>query len=109
MLRFVTEIPTDYPIGGVHCVPILDNGNLMMVWDREEKVLTTIGGRLEANESLEEGLNREVMEEAGIELTDNRVPFASWFWKETNGYTVYYLTKVKRFLRFQRDMRKLDM
>ncbi|MBB3073485.1 hypothetical protein FHS14_006544, partial [Paenibacillus baekrokdamisoli] len=34
MLKFITEIPTDFPIGGVHCVPILGNGNLVMVWDR---------------------------------------------------------------------------
>lgn len=98
MLKFITELPTDYPIGGVHCIPIFESGNLMMVWDRDEKVLTTIGGRLEVNESIEEGLHREVMEEAGIELTEIRAPFASWFWKETRGYTVYYLTQVKRIL-----------
>jgi len=96
LLKFINEIPTDYPIGGVHCIPLLDNGNLMMVWDREEKVLTTIGGRIEQNETLEDGLNREVMEEAGIEITDVRLPFASWFWEESNGYTVYFLTHVKR-------------
>lgn len=52
MLNFISELPTDYPIAGVHCVPILDNGNLLMVWDRDEKTLTTIGGRLEGNEYL---------------------------------------------------------
>ncbi|WP_219836950.1 NUDIX domain-containing protein [Paenibacillus sp. R14(2021)] len=97
MLRFINEIPTDFPIGGVHCIPILDDGNLMMVWDREEKVLTTIGGRLELNESINEGLEREVMEEAGIEITDKRTTFASWFWEETQSYTIYILTNVKRF------------
>ncbi|QHW34737.1 NUDIX hydrolase [Paenibacillus rhizovicinus] len=97
MLTFITELPTDFPIGGVHCVPVLDNGNMMMVWDKDEQVLTTIGGRIEADESLEEALDREVMEEAGIELTGRRIPFASWFWASTEGYTVYYLSEVKRF------------
>ena len=93
MLTFITELPTDYPIGGVHCIPVLANGTMMMT----EKVLTTIGGRLEQNESLDDGLEREAMEEAGIELAERRVPFACWFWEETKGYTVYYLTEVKRF------------
>jgi 8-oxo-dGTP diphosphatase len=97
MLRFINELPKDYPIAGVHCVPILENGNMMMVWDRDEKVLTTIGGRLEKNESLQDGLDREVLEEAGIELTNRRIPFASWFWEETRSYTVYFLARVKRF------------
>ncbi|WP_222124403.1 NUDIX domain-containing protein, partial [Micrococcus luteus] len=48
------------------------------------EVLTTIGGRLEENESIQEGLEREALEEAGIELAEIRIPFASWFWKETN-------------------------
>lgn len=85
MLKYISEIPTDYPVGGVHCIPILDNGNLIMVWDRDEKVLTTIGGRIENHESLNEALDREAMEEAGIEIADIRIPFASWFWTETKG------------------------
>ncbi|WP_256376736.1 NUDIX hydrolase [Cohnella herbarum] len=93
-------------MGGVHCIPLLDNGNLMMVWDREEKVLTTIGGRLEQNETIEDGLDREVMEEAGIELTEIRVPFASWFWKESNGYTIYFLTLVKRICEIPKGYEK---
>lgn len=98
MLKLINELPTDFPIAGVHCVPVFDNGNLMMVWDREEKVLTTIGGRLEENESIQEGLEREALEEAGIELAEIRIPFASWFWKETNSYTVYFLTQVNKFV-----------
>ncbi len=39
MLKLINELPTDFPIAGVHCVPVFDNGNLMMVWDREEKYL----------------------------------------------------------------------
>jgi 8-oxo-dGTP diphosphatase len=97
MLRFINELPEDYPIAGVHCVPVFENGNIMMVWDRDEKVLTTIGGRLERNESLQEGLEREVLEEAGIEITDRRIPFASWFWEETRSYTIYFLTQVKGY------------
>lgn len=106
MLSFITELPTDKPIGGVHCVPILDDGNLMMVWDHEEKVLTTIGGRLEPGESINEGLDREVMEEAGLEVTDDRIPFASWCWKETNSYTVYFLTRVKKLVEMPKGFEK---
>ncbi|WP_260866819.1 NUDIX domain-containing protein [Paenibacillus sp. Y412MC10] len=62
------------------------------------EVLTTIGGRLEENESIQEGLEREALEEAGIELAEIRIPFASWFWKETNSYTVYFLTQVNKFV-----------
>lgn len=97
MLKFITELPTDYPIGGVHCVPILEDGNMMMVWDKEEKALTTIGGRREPGETLDETLDREAMEEAGIELTGRRIPFACWLWNEPRGYTVFYLAEVKRF------------
>lgn len=98
MLEFITEVPKNKQIGGVHCVPILENGNLVMVWDKYEQVLTTIGGRLQENESLFDGLNREVMEEAGIELSDERTLFASWYWKEFDAYRLYYLAKVKNFV-----------
>ncbi|MEK4522504.1 NUDIX domain-containing protein [Psychrobacillus sp. FSL W7-1493] len=57
--------------------------------------MTTIGGRLENGESLEEALEREVMEEVGITLTDERVPFASWYWSASDTYTVWYLSKIK--------------
>ncbi|RXZ77409.1 NUDIX hydrolase [Paenibacillaceae bacterium] len=98
MLKFIKDIPNDFPIAGVHCVPVLENGNLLMVWDREEQVLTTIGGRLENSESLFEGLKREAIEEAGIILDDSIVPFASWFWQETKSYTIFYLAKIKKFI-----------
>ncbi|XEC96604.1 NUDIX hydrolase [Paenibacillus tarimensis] len=98
MLEFITEIPANKVIGGVHCVPVLDNGNLVMVWDKEEKVLTTIGGRLKKDESIFDGLNREVMEEAGIILSNKRTLFASWYWKEFDAYRLYYLAHVKKFV-----------
>jgi 8-oxo-dGTP diphosphatase len=103
MITFITEIPTDKRISGVHCVPVLDNGNLMMVWDRDEQVLTTIGGRLEEHESLDDGLNREAMEEAGIELADERIPFACWYWEEYDSYRLYFLAKVKNFVELSQD------
>ncbi|OME89723.1 hypothetical protein BK123_25495 [Paenibacillus lautus] len=40
MLSFITEIPEGKQIGSVYCVPVLDNGDVVMVWDRYEKVLT---------------------------------------------------------------------
>ncbi|SFL42619.1 NUDIX domain-containing protein [Paenibacillus sp. 1_12] len=98
MLEFITELPANTIIGGVHCVPVLDNGNLVMVWDREEKVLTTIGGRLAKDESIFDGLNREVMEEAGLVLSEEKTLFASWYWKEFDAYRLYYLAKVKEFV-----------
>lgn len=98
MLEFITELPPNKVIGGVHCVPLLENGNLVMVWDREEKVLTTIGGRLAKDESIFDGLNREVMEEAGLVLSEERTLFASWYWKEFDAYRLYYLVKVKEFV-----------
>ncbi len=97
MLSLICELPLDKKIVGVHCIPILNNGNMIMVWDREEQVLTTIGGRLEGNETIDEGLDREVMEEAGIILSNERIPFACWYWENTDTYTVWYLVKVREF------------
>lgn len=98
MLQFITELPENKAIGGVHCVPILDNGNLVLVWDRDEKVLTTIGGRLNKDEAILDGLNREVMEEAGIILADEKILFASWYWQQFDAYRLYYLARVEKFV-----------
>jgi 8-oxo-dGTP diphosphatase len=95
-------------MGGVHCIPVLKNGDLIMTWDKDEKVLTTIGGRLDKSESLNDGLNREAMEEAGIELTDERVPFACWYWKEFDSCRIYFLIKSSDLLKCQKDMKKQD-
>ncbi|WP_235851606.1 NUDIX domain-containing protein [Heyndrickxia camelliae] len=65
MLKKISELPTDKRIAGVHCVPITADGNIVMAWDKEEQVLTTIGGRIEGIETLEEALDRELMEEVG--------------------------------------------
>ncbi|MBX4147315.1 MULTISPECIES: NUDIX hydrolase [Paenibacillus] len=98
MLSFITEIPEGIKIGSVHCVPVLDNGDVVMVWDRDEKVLTTIGGRLEPGESIMEGLIREALEEAGIQISDERTLFAAWHWKEFDAYRLFYLVGVRRFV-----------
>ncbi|MDF2724595.1 MAG: hypothetical protein K0Q59_4270 [Paenibacillus sp.] len=98
MLQFISQLSPNQTVGGVHCVPILENGNVVMVWDRKEKVLTTIGGRMNPNETIMECLDREVREEAGIELTDERILFASWYWKQFDAYRLFYLVKVKRFI-----------
>nr|WP_233147190.1 NUDIX domain-containing protein [Paenibacillus selenitireducens] len=79
-------------------MPVLSSGNLIMVWDREEQGLTTIGGRIEGNESLDEALDREVMEEAGLVLDRERIPFACWYWESTDTYTVWFLVKVHKFV-----------
>lgn len=71
MLTFIDQLPDDKPIAGVHCVPILSNGSLIMVWDKDEQGLTTIGGKIEGTETLKEALNREALEEAGLILENN--------------------------------------
>lgn len=102
MLKLISEVPSDKRIAGVHCVPVLNNGNMIMVWDREEQGLTTIGGRLEGNESVEEGLDREVIEEAGLILSNERKPFACWYWENTDTYTIWFLVKVQEFVEIVR-------
>ncbi|WP_245583810.1 NUDIX hydrolase [Paenibacillus terrigena] len=79
---------------------------MMMVWDRDEQGLTTIGGRLEANETLEAGLDREVMEEAGLLLADDRIPFAAWYWESTDTYTVWFLAKVNTMVQMPEGFEK---
>lgn len=98
MLTFINELPTDKKIAGVHTIPITEQGDIMMAWDEDEQILTTIGGRVEGNESLEEALAREVMEESGITLHDEKVPLAYWYWDSTNTYTVWYLSRVDQFV-----------
>lgn len=95
MLNFIDTLPTDKQIAGVHCIPINEQGMIMLAWDKEEQLITTIGGRVENSETLEEALVREVMEEVGITLMEEKIPFASWYWSSTDTYTVWYLSKVK--------------
>ena len=68
MLKVINELPNNKKIAGVHCIPITEQGTIVMAWDRDEQVLTTIGGRIEGNEGLYEALEREAMEEVGIIL-----------------------------------------
>jgi 8-oxo-dGTP diphosphatase len=98
MLKRIQQLPTDKKIAGVHCVPFMEDGSIVMVWDRNDKVLTTIGGRIEENESLDEALDRETVEEAGLILQSARYPFACWYWAETDTYTVYKLARVESFI-----------
>ncbi|WP_042162140.1 NUDIX hydrolase [Paenibacillus gorillae] len=106
MLSKIDKLPTDKRIAGVHCVPLLEGGSLVMVWDKDEQVLTTVGGRIEGNESIEEALNREAMEEAGIMLETNRKPFASWYWDETDTYTIYFIAKVEQMFEIPEGFEK---
>jgi 8-oxo-dGTP pyrophosphatase MutT (NUDIX family) len=90
-------LPTDKKIAGIHSIPITGDGSLVMVWDRNEKALTTVGGRIEADEDMDAALNRETMEEAGLVLESKRVPFAAWYWDSTDTYTVFVMAKVKNY------------
>lgn len=71
--------PTDKKIAGIHSIPITEDGSIIMAWDKNEKALTTVGGRIEANEDLDTALNRETIEEAGLILESVRVPIAAWY------------------------------
>jgi len=92
------EFPTDKRIAGIHSIPITDDGSLIMVWDKNEKNLTTVGGRIENNEDLDAALDRETIEEAGLILKLNRMPIASWYWESTDTYTVFVLSRVKEYV-----------
>lgn len=90
--------PTDKRIAGIHSIPVTDDGSLIMVWDKNEKNLTTVGGRIENNEDLDTALDRETVEEAGLILIPYRMPIASWYWESTDTYTVFVLAKVKEYV-----------
>ncbi|MEC0243620.1 NUDIX domain-containing protein [Paenibacillus dokdonensis] len=91
------SFPTDKKIAGVHSIPITDDGSIVMVWDKNEKALTTVGGRIEVNEDIDTALNRETIEEAGLILESKRVPIAAWYWESTDTYTVFVMARVKNY------------
>lgn len=91
-------LPTDKRIAGIHSIPVTDEGSIVMVWDKYEMNLTTVGGRLESGEELDEALDRETVEEAGLLLEVERVPIAARYWENTDTYTVFVIAKVKRYV-----------
>ncbi|MGE8205716.1 NUDIX domain-containing protein [Heyndrickxia sp. NPDC080065] len=106
MLNSIIDLPKDKRIAGVHCISITENGTIVMAWDEEEQLLTTIGGRIEKNECIDEALDREAMEEVGMTLCSERIPFASWYWKSTDTYTVWFLVKANKFIPYTFDYEK---
>ncbi|MFD0712991.1 NUDIX domain-containing protein [Paenibacillus sp. GCM10027626] len=90
-------LPTDKRIAGIHSIPITDDGSIVMVWDKNEKALTTVGGRIENDEDINAALDRETVEEAGIILEDQRIPVAAWYWENTDTYTVFVMARVKKY------------
>jgi 8-oxo-dGTP diphosphatase len=92
------SFPNDKKIAGIHSIPITSDGLIIMVWDKNEKALTTVGGRIENNEDLESTLDRETVEEAGLILESKRLPIASWYWENTDTYTVFVLARVKDYV-----------
>lgn len=106
MLKEIVGLPTDKRIAGVHCIPVTTDGNIVMAWDKEEQVLTTIGGRIEGTETLEEALDRELMEEVGLVVRKERYPFAAWYWESIDTYTVWLLAKVDHFVPYDFENEK---
>lgn len=98
MLKQIHEYPKDKRIAGIHSIPITDDGSIIMVWDKNEQLLTTIGGRLEAGEDIDTALDRETIEEAGIILDAYRLPIASWYWESTDTCTVYVVARVSKYI-----------
>ena len=97
MLTLIKDLPKNHIVAGVHCIPITNEGNIVLSWDEEEQLLTTVGGRLEKDESIEEALSRELLEEIGLVIEEDKIPFITYFWESTNTYTIWYLAKTKRF------------
>lgn len=90
--------PSDKRIAGIHSIPITKDGSIVMGWDKNEKSLTTIGGRIENNEDIDAALDRETVEEAGLILESNRIPIALWYWDSTDTYTVFVIARVKEYV-----------
>jgi 8-oxo-dGTP diphosphatase len=106
MLTRLEDLPQNTTIAGVHCVPITPEGNLVLSWDEEEQLITTVGGRLEQNESINEALSRELMEEIGLVIEESKIPLITYYWESTNTYTIWYLVKAKEFLKTEFDFEK---
>jgi 8-oxo-dGTP pyrophosphatase MutT (NUDIX family) len=98
MLTPVRALPGDAPIASIHVVAFVDRHHVVMAWDRIERYLTTIGGRVEGTESLTQALDREAIEEAGLVLEDRRDPIAAYRWPDTGTYTVFVVARVRRLV-----------
>lgn len=99
MLKSIQQLPKNKKVAGIHSVPITDDGSVIMVWDKNEKALTTVGGRLENTESIDEALDRETVEEAGLILEPKRIFIASYYWESTDTYTVFVVAKVSKYVK----------
>ena len=106
MLKAIEALPADKKIAGVHCIPLMENGDMVMAWDREEQLLTTIGGRIDREETIEDALERESMEEVGMVIKGEKIPFASWYWESTDTYTIWFFVEVQEFLSYSFDYEK---
>ena len=106
MLKAISALPKDKRIARVHCVPIMKDGSIVMAWDKEEQLLTTIGGRIEGEESIEEALERELFEEVGMTISSKKMLFASWYWESTDSYTIWYLVKADKLMPYTFDFEK---
>lgn len=94
-LTRIDQFPTDHVIGGVHCIPVTESGEIIMGWCEERALLETIGGRLDPGETWDEALAREVHEEAGLVVDGPHEPVAAFLWTDVNRYTVWVTAKVR--------------
>lgn len=98
MLRALNgTLPDDKRIAGIHSIPVTEDGSIVLVWDKHEKTLTTVGGRIESDEDILSALDRETVEEAGVILEERRIPFAALYWESTDTYTVFVMARIKEY------------
>jgi 8-oxo-dGTP diphosphatase len=60
-------------------IAIIRNNKILMVRERGENYYKTLGGKPEGNESFEEALEREIMEEIGCKIDANSIKFYGKF------------------------------
>jgi len=86
----------NYRVGAV----IIHDGKVLLMRNPEAPYLYSVGGRVRYNETTEEAVVREVLEETGVKMTvDRAVFFQEQFFNEevtgehVHGVAVYYLMR----------------
>ena len=94
------EIPDEHFIGNIGQKAIITDGNKVLivrdVWDEAKWDLP--GGRLHKNETLVEGLKREVLEEMGVEIEIGKLIYAESYIRSRDNLPTVLLAYSARFL-----------